>query len=434
MEPLAQLREGCKALGLCLEEAQLARLLGYCALLAKWNKAYALTTITEPGEMVTHHLLDSLSIAHLVGSAPGSTVLDVGSGGGTPGIPLAIACPEKHFTLLDSNQKKTTFLNQAKIELGLSNVTVVAARVEAFQGQFDVITSRAFASLADFWQGANAHLRPEGCFLAMKGVYPAEEIAALPAACRVESVLPLLVPGVMGKRHVVSMRHCPAGSPLPQEPYPAWFSIILPEVRARLQQLGTPLLWRSVQALHGNPPRHYHTWQHIEACLHAAQEETFEDPLAVTLAILFHDCIYVAGAKNNETQSAALCADMPWSSAPADASSFARAREMILATTNHAALPADASPDLRLMVDIDLGILATPPEVYDRYTNNVRREWVPSVVSDAQFRAGRAAFLQGMLAAEHIFHSARYASREATARANLRRELERLQAGASGES
>ena len=202
--PGQQLREGCLALGVILEEAQLARLLSYCALLAKWNKSYALTTLTEPAQMVTHHLLDSLSIAmHL----PAGTVLDVGSGGGTPGIPLAIALPRQHFTLLDSNQKKTTFLQQAKIELGLHNVTVVTSRVEDFQGQFDCITSRAFASLADFWEGAQHLLKPDGLVAAMKGIYPAEELAALPADCIVERVVQLSVPGLGAERQVVLLLH-----------------------------------------------------------------------------------------------------------------------------------------------------------------------------------------------------------------------------------
>lgn len=206
MDALQQLREGSQALGLSLEEAQLARLLGYCTLLAKWNKAYALTTITDPQEMVTHHLLDSLSIASHLPLLADSRVLDVGSGGGTPGIPLAIALPHLHFTLLDSNKKKTAFLQQAKIERGLGNVTVVTTRVEGLEGQFDCITSRAFASLADFWEGAQHLLKPGGLVAAMKGVYPTEEIAALPPDCTVLGVTPLNVPGLAAERHVVLLR------------------------------------------------------------------------------------------------------------------------------------------------------------------------------------------------------------------------------------
>ena len=433
-----QLQSGCHQLGLSLQDPQLARFLAYIALLAKWNKAYALTTITAPAEMVTHHLLDSLSIAPHLGAA--RTILDVGSGGGTPGIPLAIACPERHFTLLDSNQKKTTFLNQAKIELGLTNLTVVHARVETHRGQYDRITSRAFASLADFWAGAQHLLAPGGSFAAMKGIRPDEEIAALSLNCHIESVTRLHVPGLGAERHLVTF--APQST---QSAMPAWVT----QLPTALQTQGDAQLWRSIEALHATPPRAYHSWQHIQACLNAANTFTFDDPVSVYLAILFHDCIYIAGARDNEARSAETLQNTPFkaqispttgsrttprnalqASTEAEKATFFdalnRAVRMIHATANHSALPANASRDEKLMIDIDLGILATPPDVYNRYATQVHQEWVPAVVTAEQYQQGRAAFLRGMLTSKKIFHSKEFAASEEVARGNLARELDRL--------
>ena len=200
-----QLAEGMKALGLDLPADVQERLLAYAAFLEKWNRTYSLTALRDPKLAVSHHLLDSLAIMPYVSA---STLLDVGSGGGQPGIPLAIARPDLAVTLLDSNGKKTAFLQQAVIELGLKNVQVVTARVEEFKpaAPFVAITSRAFAELADF-VGLTRHLlAPGGEWLAMKGQRPVEEMNKLPAGVSVTAVHRLLVPGVDGERHLVVMR------------------------------------------------------------------------------------------------------------------------------------------------------------------------------------------------------------------------------------
>jgi 16S rRNA (guanine527-N7)-methyltransferase len=200
-----QLREGLAALGLSLDGATVSHLLAYLALLLKWNKTYSLTAITEPDRMVSHHLLDSLAAIRPVAAQQPKRLLDVGSGGGQPGIPFAIVRPDWHLTLLDSNQKKTTFLRQAVIELGLTQVDVVCDRVEHVAGQFDLITSRAFADLKDFVTLTGQLLAPEGCWAALKGVHPYEEIAALPANVRVRDVEHLQVPGLGAERCIVWM-------------------------------------------------------------------------------------------------------------------------------------------------------------------------------------------------------------------------------------
>ena len=200
-----QLAEGMKALGLDLPADVQERLLAYAAFLEKWNRTYSLTALRDPKLAVSHHLLDSLAIMPYVSS---STLLDVGSGGGQPGIPLAIARPDLAVTLLDSNGKKTAFLQQAVIELGLKNVQVVTVRVEEFKpaAPFVAITSRAFAELADF-VGLTRHLlAPGGEWLAMKGQRPVAEMNKLPAGVSVTAVHRLLVPGVDGERHLVVMR------------------------------------------------------------------------------------------------------------------------------------------------------------------------------------------------------------------------------------
>jgi len=185
-----------------LERAQQRLLLDYLALLNKWNRTYNLTAIRAPQEMVGRQLLDSLSILSLVS---GQRVLDVGTGPGLPGIPLAIALPERHFILLDSNGKKTRFVQQAVLELGLGNVTVVQARVEAFRPAegFDTITARAFADLPKMLELVRHLLAAGGRLLAMKGVLPADEIQALGALGLRSEVRPLHVPGEPGERHAV---------------------------------------------------------------------------------------------------------------------------------------------------------------------------------------------------------------------------------------
>lgn len=200
-----KLAEGLKQLGLDLAPDVQAQLLKFAGLLLKWNKVHNLTAIREPLKMVTHHLLDSLAVLPYVS---GGRLVDVGSGGGLPGIPLAIEKPGLAVTLLDSNHKKAVFLRQAVIDLGLKNVEVVGERVEQFRPEqlFDAVISRAFSDLAEFVKLTRHLLTAEGWFLAMKGVYPHEEIAALPSDIKVEQVISLEVPELGAKRHLVVMR------------------------------------------------------------------------------------------------------------------------------------------------------------------------------------------------------------------------------------
>lgn len=209
MNQSEQLAQGLAAMGVDLPGECREKLLAYLTLLYKWNRTYSLTALKEQDKAVSHHLLDSLSILPFV---PEGSLLDVGSGGGMPGIPLAIVRPELRVTLLDSNSKKTAFLQQAAIELGLKNISVHGGRVEQYHPTvgFTAITSRAFAELADF-VGLSRHLlAPEGVWLAMKGVWPHEEIARLPGNVRVEAVRALPVPGVDAERHLIVMRRTAA--------------------------------------------------------------------------------------------------------------------------------------------------------------------------------------------------------------------------------
>lgn len=198
----AALAAGIGDLGLVLQASQRKQLLTYIGLLAKWNEVYNLTAIRDEREMLSHHLLDALSIVpHLAGRQ----FLDVGSGAGLPGIPIAIAQPEREVTLLDSNQKKAAFLQQAVIELGLSNATVCSARVDAWHPdqRFDVIASRAFSDLAEFVGNSRHLLAEQGVFAAMKGAYPHAEIECLPEGFNVRAVKRLAVPGLTAERHLV---------------------------------------------------------------------------------------------------------------------------------------------------------------------------------------------------------------------------------------
>jgi 16S rRNA (guanine527-N7)-methyltransferase len=199
------LREQATAGGAVLDKTARNKLGAYLRLLAKWNRTYNLTAIRDPEQMVTHHVLDALSVLpHLPGRA-GLRVLDVGSGPGVPGIPLALARPDAGLVLIDSSQKKTAFLQQAVVELGLANVEVVHQRSEdyASAAPFDVVISRAFADLADFAAAAGRHLAPEGRLYAMKGEHPADEIAHLPVSYRVVATPALKVPGLDAARHLV---------------------------------------------------------------------------------------------------------------------------------------------------------------------------------------------------------------------------------------
>ena len=195
--------EGAAAMGLELPRDAIARLAAYLELVEKWNRVHNLTAVREPAQMVTLHVLDSLSILPHVSNA--TSLVDVGTGAGLPGIPLAIARPALRVTLLDSSHKKCAFLQQAKTELGLANVEVVCDRVENWKPveRFDVVVSRAFSDLADFVEQAKHVLAPGGRLMAMKGVYPFEEIARMPATHRVAQVLELRVPQLDASRHVV---------------------------------------------------------------------------------------------------------------------------------------------------------------------------------------------------------------------------------------
>ncbi len=200
--PLAdELQRGIDRLGLSVSRDTQMKLLDYLALLVKWNKVYNLTAIRDPGQMVIHHLLDSLAVLpHL----EGGRWLDVGSGAGLPGLVLAIANPDRSVTLLDSNSKKTGFMQQAVIELGLSNVQVCCARVEDFQpaAKFDGIISRAFTELGDFLRVTRHLIRDQGRWIAMKGL-PEPELAGVPADFLIEKIIPLSVPGLNAARCLV---------------------------------------------------------------------------------------------------------------------------------------------------------------------------------------------------------------------------------------
>jgi 16S rRNA (guanine527-N7)-methyltransferase len=199
---------GLGELGLDLPPEAQRSLLDYLALLAKWNRSYNLTAVRDESAMVGQHVLDSLAILpHL----EGDSLADIGSGGGLPGIPLAIARPDWRVALVESNQKKAAFLQQAKIELGLTKVEVVRSRVEQWQPAqpYDVVTSRAFSDIAEFLRLTFHLLAPGGVFAAMKGVHPYEEIAQIPGGFGVDTVIPLTVPQVEGARHLVLIRKTP---------------------------------------------------------------------------------------------------------------------------------------------------------------------------------------------------------------------------------
>ncbi len=219
--------DGLSTMGLALPEAVGERLLAFLDLLVKWNRAYNLTAVRKPEQMITRHLLDSLTVLPYL---HGRRVLDVGTGAGLPGLPLAMARGEYEFVLLDSNRKKTRFVTQAVNELGLANVEVVSERVEDYRPAqpFDTVVSRAFSTVGEMLQGAghlgsragngaNANTSTSideseagGVFLAMKGVYPLAELEALPPGYQVEAVHALSVPGLEAERHLVVCRHAGA--------------------------------------------------------------------------------------------------------------------------------------------------------------------------------------------------------------------------------
>ena len=200
-----KLESGLDTLGVTLSASARSSLLEYCELLIKWNKTFNLTSVDDPEQMISLHLLDSLAVLPFL---PGGRVLDVGTGAGLPGIPLAIARPEQKFVLLDSNGKKTRFLVQASGQLGLENVEVVNQRVELYQAHelFDVIISRAFSSLGQFLSACNYLLSPRGQFLAMKGKLPEDELHDLPDGFQLESSVELKIPGLEAERRLLMLR------------------------------------------------------------------------------------------------------------------------------------------------------------------------------------------------------------------------------------
>lgn len=205
MDNRQKLQSGLKEMGFDLSGEQQDKLLAYVEMLKKWNKTYNLTALRDESQIISHHLLDSLTLPSYLEGA--QTMLDVGSGGGQPGIPAAVCRPDLQITLLDANTKKTSFLQQAAIELELKNVRVISGRVEAVQGlRADVITSRAFAELADFVNWTAHLLQDGGCWAAMKGVYPAAEIDRLPDSVCVERVDKIRVPQLNAERHMVILR------------------------------------------------------------------------------------------------------------------------------------------------------------------------------------------------------------------------------------
>ncbi len=201
----AELRNGCEALGLDIDSKDVSKLCSYIEMLEKWNRAYNLTAIRDSGSMITHHLLDSLAVLPWI--RPGR-MLDVGTGAGLPGIPLAITRPDYPFTLLDSNGKKTRFLLQVLAVLGLKNVSVVQQRVQHVVDTtgFDMVLSRAFASLRDMVVATEHLLAEGGCWMAMKGTYPAAELAQLPPGINLQTVEAIAVPQLAAQRHLVILQ------------------------------------------------------------------------------------------------------------------------------------------------------------------------------------------------------------------------------------
>ena len=195
-----QLEEGIAALGLQLPADAVSRLLDYLTLLERWNAAYNLTAVRDPAEMVTRHLLDSLAILPFV---QGATLADLGTGPGLPGIVLSIAAPGRQILLVDSNGKKVRFLREAIRSLKLDGVRAEQARVEDVGGQFDCITARAFASLADMLAWGGHLLAPQGTWLAMKGKLPDDELAGIPDGFVVRATHELQVPGLPAERHLL---------------------------------------------------------------------------------------------------------------------------------------------------------------------------------------------------------------------------------------
>jgi len=199
------LEQHMTALPFSIPEGTVSRFVQFIQLLHKWNAAYNLTSVRDMKLMVTRHILDSIVVHPYL---EGIRILDVGSGAGLPGIPLAIINPHMHFTLLDSNNKKTRFIQQAVTELGLVNVTVVTERVENFhpEQRFDTVTARAYSAIENLITGIQQLLADNAVILAMKGIYPVAELESIPAGYRVDRVESLVVPGLDAERHLVVIR------------------------------------------------------------------------------------------------------------------------------------------------------------------------------------------------------------------------------------
>ena len=201
-----ELHRGIDALGLVLPEGAETKLLGYLALLSKWNRTYNLTAVREEGEMVSHHLLDSLAVLPHLGDT--ETLADIGSGAGLPGLVLAIAKPDLNVTSVEASQKKTAFQQQAKIDLQLENVSIHCGRAELYRSDapFSSVISRAFSSMTEFIRLAGEMVRPGGRLLAMKGQFPKEEIANLPADWKVAEAIRLDVPDLFAERYLIVLK------------------------------------------------------------------------------------------------------------------------------------------------------------------------------------------------------------------------------------
>ena len=201
-----RLHQGIAQLNLEISAEKIAQLLAYHALLVKWNKAYNLTAVRDPMEMIDRHLIDSLPMLAYIDR---DNIIDVGTGGGLPGMIIAICRPDVSVTLLDSNGKKTRFLQQVKMELKLPNVTVVHSRLEEYfpERKFDLVTSRAFASLEDMVNWSHQLLADKGRYLAMKGLHPVDEVAALPSLAKLDKSIKLSVPFTQGERHLLVLSH-----------------------------------------------------------------------------------------------------------------------------------------------------------------------------------------------------------------------------------
>ena len=209
----AQLRAGLQALALALDDVQVSMLLDYLALIQKWTRVYNLTAVRDPQEMLTHHLLDSLAAVRplrlqleALGRDETARVLDVGAGAGLPGVVLAICCPSLAVHCVDTVAKKAAFVQQVAVSLKLPHLRGLHARVESLTEPYDVVCSRAFASLSDFTQWSMGALAPHGVWMAMKGKHPQAELLALDPGVQVFHVEPLQVPGLDAERCLVWMR------------------------------------------------------------------------------------------------------------------------------------------------------------------------------------------------------------------------------------